>query len=431
MSSRSNTPKTTTARATRLAARGFTLIELLIAMVAGLLVALAALILSRNATRFFQHEARISGAQISAMLGINRISSDLQRASFLSTPNITTDPKVCGSTAGGVSNIRGLELAKGGSVVAHGVELTQSVQNGFNPDSAIIGGAFDTTEQFPVRACVGAGAAMDIHLQVDSGAMSRTLAAQNAGAANLNEIFRPGRFLRMLDAEGRTEWGVISAVTPTGPINAPTDVTITTAAVPAMQGKQIGTSSCGYVGYCIGYLVNPVSRVLYDIRSLAADPTYAVQVAPLSANQAGVTGDTGRTELVRVELKNDGTEVAATREIVAEFAVDLKFGISAVKYATATPDTNPTGFTRFSITMPETNSVYTTAPERVRSVQLRLSTRSRAPDRDADIPMGAFGVKDGRRFRMRVNAAATEQAYARLRTLNADVDLPNQAGITW
>ena len=50
------------------AARGFTLIELVVALSAGLLVSMAALMLSRNATKFFQNEARISATQLAATL---------------------------------------------------------------------------------------------------------------------------------------------------------------------------------------------------------------------------------------------------------------------------------------------------------------------------------------------------------------------------
>ena len=81
-------------------ARGFTLVELMLALLAGLFVAMAAFVLSRNASRFFQHEARISSAQLAATLGMNRIAADLQRAGFLSTPNIQKDPARCGGPAG-------------------------------------------------------------------------------------------------------------------------------------------------------------------------------------------------------------------------------------------------------------------------------------------------------------------------------------------
>ncbi len=79
----------------RRAGRAFTLIEIIVALSAGVLVSMAAFAMSKNATTFFQHEARISTAQLALTLGLNRITADLTRASFLSSPNARHDPMVC------------------------------------------------------------------------------------------------------------------------------------------------------------------------------------------------------------------------------------------------------------------------------------------------------------------------------------------------
>src|SRR5262245_38902123 len=103
--------------------RGFTLVELLVAMSAGLMVSMAAFLLAKNATAFFQHEARISAAQLSATLGMNRLTGDIQRAAFLGTPNIRNPNaqngrKFCGDLAAapqGLKTLAGLRVEKGGS----------------------------------------------------------------------------------------------------------------------------------------------------------------------------------------------------------------------------------------------------------------------------------------------------------------------------
>ena len=77
------------------AERGFTLIELVVALSAGLMVSMSALLLSRNATKFFQNEARISATQLAATLGMNRLTQDLQRAAFLSTRSNANDRALC------------------------------------------------------------------------------------------------------------------------------------------------------------------------------------------------------------------------------------------------------------------------------------------------------------------------------------------------
>src|SRR5262249_7748782 len=98
----------------------------------------------------------------------------------------------------------------------------------------------------------------------------------------------------------------------------------------------------------------------------------------------------------------------------------------------ANPALNP----RLPIAAPENDNVYLVAgdvsvtpatPERIRGVQLRLTTRARAPDRDVDLPPGT----DGRRVRFLVDTGGPVAQYARPRTLYADVALPNAVGVQW
>ena len=108
-------------------------------MSAGLLVSLATMILSKNATRFFQHEARISGAQLAATLGMNRLTSDLQRASFLGPRNNLTDKKLCKEGVvlpAAINNLSGLAIQVAGSEAAHPADLAQSTSGDNNIDTA-------------------------------------------------------------------------------------------------------------------------------------------------------------------------------------------------------------------------------------------------------------------------------------------------------
>jgi prepilin-type N-terminal cleavage/methylation domain-containing protein len=68
--------------------RGFTLVELLVAIIAGLLVAAAAISFSKQSTRFFSQEARIAAAQMSVLSGFQRLQGDISRASYMSIPNM-------------------------------------------------------------------------------------------------------------------------------------------------------------------------------------------------------------------------------------------------------------------------------------------------------------------------------------------------------
>ncbi len=438
-------------RASRPSARAFTLVELLIAMAAGLTVAMAAILLAKGATRFFQHEARASSAHMAALLGLNRLSADIQRAAFHSSPNVLKEAAnngICGDPTAwpeGMRRLAGISIKRQGSVADHVGELQQSIANGFGPDSIVIGGSLSTTEEFHYSSdpAPAAGGYLFI-LDSGSAAMKRTRERNAASGETYADIFRPHRLLRIRPSTqgGKSMYGVIKSVDVVGA--APNEtVRVLVEPVPALPAFN---GDCGLrtVGGSGGY-VNPVSRVRYDLRSLQSDPKYGAVVAPINPS---VTGDGGRTELVRVELDEQNAEMADTLELIAEYAVDLKFGLSVAAESGTVGTRNPT-ITRYPITSPDSTDVYNTAaeitdpsarPERIRSVQIRLSTRTRAPDRGADLGRR----DDGRKLRFLlpgiVSGVSTDSdaipagapdVFARMRTFYADVSLPNQAGVEW
>ncbi|WP_437534708.1 prepilin-type N-terminal cleavage/methylation domain-containing protein [Sorangium sp. So ce726] len=443
--------RTTRPRARASGQRGFTLVELLVAMAAGLIVSLAAFLLSKNATRFFQNEARASASHLAATLGMNRLTADLQRAGYLSSPNILQDPEVCQVPASpvGLRRLAGISILRQGSELLHGTELSQSsVANDLHPDSIIIGGSLNSTELFEFRKISDESGDWVVELNPSSTAVQRTLERARGGGQSLTQIFAPRRFLRiMVRGQEKFLYGVIDQVNVIG--DPPIQISITLKADPGLP-TLVGLADCGVTpggSTGDGGWVNVVSRVRYDIRSLVGKATaYAPLVAPVTP---ALTGDNGRTELVRVELDEEDQELPDTLELIAEYAVDLKFGISTATAGAVPGVTNPQ-ITRFPITTIDNAFVYSTAaaidagppgtPQRVRSVQIRLSTRTRAPDRDVGFPLGA----DGRRLRFLIPGivasantlgdtapSGSPPVYARMRTLYADIALPNQAYVQW
>jgi prepilin-type N-terminal cleavage/methylation domain-containing protein len=417
-------------RARRRSQGGFTLVELLVAVTAGLLVSAAAFLLARNATRFFQHEARISSAQLSAVMGVERVLADIDRAAFLSTPNIQTNPRRCPQGASipngpqGMSRLAGIQIENGGSI-SGGNTLAQSVANGMSPDRITIGGSFDNNEAFPVsNVAPGAGGNFTIYLQREAHEMKRSVAA----GKDLAKIFRAGRMLRFVDASAAREYyGIISGFDPL-------NVAVQVAASPLMPNK-LGVFTCGLgLGSDTGGVVNPVSRVRYDIRSLANHPTYKKLVEAVSTD---ATGDAGRSELVRVELDADDNEIPETIELVAEYAVDLKFGLTAFGRGALPPSelsacSTVPGTDVYNCPIPMAPQVYTALagpvtggarPELIRSIQVRLATRARAPDRESDLGAGP----DGRKYRFKLDLPGTPvPKFARMRTIYAEKYLRNQ-----
>lgn len=425
MRTRSSSP-TEHPRDARAPARGFTLIEVLIALSAGLMVSMAAFALSKSATKFFQHEARISAAHLSTMLGMNRLTADLQRAGYLSTRNMATDPMVC-PTGGsvGLQQLVGIRITPGTA----GSAPPQSAVNCMFPDRIDLFGSFDTSEVFAVQDIApGAGGGMQVTLQnVNNGAMARLRSALPPGTSldtRIQEIFKAGRLLRFVDDSPRHEYGIIASVSVTG-VAPNENIQITLASNPPIQIKTPG-NTCGLTpGLNTGVLVSVLSRVRYEIRSLAGDPV----LAACQTNAAdAVTFDSTRSELVRVEIDTAGNEVPNSLELISEYAVDLKLGVSFSDTgfnpvistiginAFPTPN-NPQGYGQVSDVPPET----------IRAVHARLTTRARAPDRETPMSLGPAAICNANHRALRFQLDNDGNYFARVRTLHATVELPNQA----
>ena len=130
---------------------------------------------------------------------------------------------------------------------------------------------------------------------------------------------------------------------------------------------------------------------------------------------------------MRVEIDVDGKELNDTLEVVAEYAVDLKFGATRTDKST-TANQTPV-LARYAIAdkrVYEKNASINSAgsPEYTSAVQVRLSTRAPGPDRTVGLPT----TTDGGLLRFKLG---TDGGFARMRTMIADVYLSNQAGITW
>ncbi|MBW2458910.1 MAG: prepilin-type cleavage/methylation domain-containing protein, partial [Deltaproteobacteria bacterium] len=242
-------------------------------------------------------------------------------------------------------------------------------------------------------------------------------------ATMLNEVFKVGRYLRIVDSEGHEAYGVISGLVMTG-----TFPRVSVAPTPAVPTKETSGGVCGCTQPCVGNLVNPVVRHLYDLRTVnpALYPQYAGLFAAAGHDmQARHKGEVviPRTELVRVELDADDNEMPTTLEVLAEYAVDLKFGLTEAIPA------GPVGGIPTLVRHPiGTAPVYAIAaplasngtPERIRAVQIQLSIRSAKRDRDVAIAGPGGGLL---RFSLGLG-----RGFARMRTLTADVALSNVDG---
>ncbi len=479
----------------RRASRGFTLTELIAALTAGLIVALGVVGLSHEATNSFNEEIRSASAESEVRTAIDRLRADLQRASFMSTPNIVRDPTVARpigqptttalavASFGMLNHLAGVQITVGGSALGTPLSAAQK-PSPLKPDSIIIAGNMTTTDEYLVRNIdPPVGVCQRVWLAVDSPAMWRILALEagadgggsgTAGSANaaLANAFQPYGvgvnpfFVRVADDTGHFQYVATCAVATGGAgggAAAPwVDIDFRT---PILTSQQTGgTGGKGGIGSRI--TIAPIQMVKWEI----VGPTAANWPATVEGTLNPV-GDANKYDLIRsyVDIQqNTGAILAGSQEVVAEYAVDLKFALNVdtsiittgqevagqqvvypfdddVHNAVWTPDVS----TLPAITQAPVAGA--TGPQRIRSVRVRFVTRESVSDRATNIApqpanqanqlflyrycAGAVVVPDGGGSPTlpncpqpgTVGATSLGQVFARARTVTTEVALPNQA----
>jgi prepilin-type N-terminal cleavage/methylation domain-containing protein len=406
---------------------GFTLIELLVASVAGLFVVLAAFMLSRGATRLFAAEGRVANSQLNLRLGIDRLRQDLERAGYMTTANVSTDPDVCprpASAGGAVLPLQSVLLKLGDPSSA----LTPaSAKNGLYPDQITLTGNFASTDIYLAASILpsSSGGGYDIALQKNWGSTARLLNTGETGSATsaLQSVFAVDRMIRVRNSVGVSQFLLVESAAIAGdgrPV-------ITTKATPAYAMASSGGAvdkRCGGTGFCLGCEVNPVQIINYQVGTLASDSRFAW------AYPTGGVGDANKYDLIRTELKPDGTVVKDSEEIVAEYAVDLAFAFGVDSSVSITPGGAfiepavaqlPFG-NKDNLLYGDPVASSTARPQRIRSVRYRLSTRTRFPDNSTAVDDGGAGLL---RYKL------GEEQYSRVRTIIGDIALINQQGLRW
>ncbi|MDF3067512.1 MAG: hypothetical protein K0R38_3113 [Polyangiaceae bacterium] len=406
--------------------RGFTLVELMVAMSGGLFLSIAVFALSRDATRFYQSEGRIANATLAAVSGFERLSSDVARAGHLSTANIQADPLVCNRPdASFPAELRALRALVVGTSTVTGTEVASA---GIAPHSLVVTGALNTPEVFTTMAVAeGAGGSWRVDLDLgtptaDRLGLSLAPTAVAANQALLNGIFtigtnQRGKIVR-LRRNGLDQYAVVSSVTA-----VVGGAFLTLANSPALLRLVKGGPQCGIDDTGKGMSLTVIDVVRYDIRKMIGDAAYASLFTASGASVGGgpstVAYETGRAELVRVEVDASGAEEASTREIIGEYAVDLQ-----VSGWRADSGVNPTLVPVAAETITQSYAF----TQLLRGVRVRVGVRSREADREANIA-GTGGGANGL-YRIGLGASGTAP-FARVRTLQSDIPLRNLEGNRW
>jgi prepilin-type N-terminal cleavage/methylation domain-containing protein len=376
--------------------RGFTLVELMTALVAGLIVSMAMVGLSKQAMNTFHEEARNAAAEAALRNGLERIRSDLSMAGFLSTGNIIADNQslhlggsipVCNGLSSttqaytgalpGIKHLAGIRLYSGSA--ATGATITTSGgfaanlegTNNLYPDKIDIGGNFTNGEDYVGHVITGAAASSlgdtpcngtNQVFQLDMNTATGWRLAVSCGASGalctatsgpFYSAFHPGLstdttqyMVRIADNSNPTlfQYGILCATNPVvfaaGTPNL-AFVNIDSNLTPI--GDAANTSgNCKLQNWDAGNGITRIAAVQvveWDVMSLQALPgTFPSATVPGYGFMT--TADPNNFVLTRTFQDALGNLGASTLEPIAEYVVDLKFAFSVDNTVAGT--TNPT-----------------------------------------------------------------------------------------
>ncbi|HEY1693515.1 MAG TPA: prepilin-type N-terminal cleavage/methylation domain-containing protein [Polyangiaceae bacterium] len=462
------------ARCARRRQAGFTLVELTVSLLAGLIVALGIMTLSKEATRTFNEEIRGSAAEATLRTAVDRLRADIGRAGYMSTGNIMLDPMIAKAPSD-VSNVVHIANGMGGirrlasvSFVAGKVGQSQALNtlplslvqpSALAPDMVEFSGNMTTSEQFEVQMIMPAGSnCTQILLSSLSPAiyrMSPTGLGTPAASAELRNAFQPvpatlaTQFIvRLVDTTGHVQYlATCPNATAAGFTGTQPYLSVDTSSTPIQTSAQTKTQG-GASGYCVGCLVNPVQIVRWEVTSSTQEASNQAQYAAALDQQpttfGSATVDPAKYDLMRTYVDATGTPVLQTSEIIAEYAVDLKLAFSVDK--TTLGDTQPNIATlafddptnaTWAPDVSATPQLAAVGPQRIRSVRARVATRAAQPDRTVNVPVTNFGAQQFTQtflYRYCINAVpscATSDGtlrWARARTVTTEIALPNTSG---
>ncbi|NUP09351.1 MAG: hypothetical protein HOW73_25135 [Polyangiaceae bacterium] len=421
------------------ARRGFTAVELMVAITCSLIVCAGAYTLASTSLEIFQHEARMNAAQFSNATGANKLVTDIKRAGFMTSADATSDVGVCvrpsassplGRLLKAANVEEGTDAATYGATSAFGGlpaypalpgEVTDALTNDRHPDRLRLTGNYSMTDRLKLGAVdIAAG---KVGVEVDQLAVQRIFRdardPQIAGP-EICEFFRAGTVIRLVDAAHRARFTEIAAcVAEDNSTSPPTNyakVVLTATAIPS--GAACGELTGGYV--------NPVDIIDYAPMHLTAGTATTQGIGPNLATLmdqdvavAGTVGDGSRLALVRRELSADGSVRPNTALIVADYVADLNFTARAANDPLTPNVLTPVAF----------DAVGAVPENRIRTLGVRLSTRTRNPDRAVAPPVPARN-QPITRFNVFPSAATNRTKWARVRTIYVEANLQNLLGAT-
>ena len=270
--------------------RGFTLIELMITFLIASVVMAAVFVMYTQTTKSFHREEAAIEMHSQLRFAMDNLKNDIRRAGFQSTIHSQKDvSRVCWTPP--ATDLLGLSI---------------------NPDDGFVHLPGENKDVSPSSITLfgdyfSANAKGYYAFQVDSGG-NVFLDPSDPGLAAMSQgeflaMFRPNvRWLRVVTKDEK-EWysKIVLADYP--------NRRLTLASSPPASGYCLAGFGQGFV--------NPVGWIRYEIRE-------DQRTAGLLAEGADIR-NLGKSDLVRVEVREDGSAVDDTALVIAEYVVDLQF----------------------------------------------------------------------------------------------------------
>jgi prepilin-type N-terminal cleavage/methylation domain-containing protein len=396
---------------------GFTLVELLIAMAAGSFTIAAAYALASVSAANYSAQTQVSETQVAVRTALEQIRRDFGRAGFLGARNVNTEHADCEGTFGSpeVANgasIMGLRVAVNGSVSSQVSALLNLPANPARLDSITLWGNYATSDSYRLFGDLDEGRQV---LKFQPGMESFRRSFYTPGTGTTAPTYDPERFTAAfenhwvrVESEGKYWFRAVSVVTPTvdpPDVNNPPSIQV----VPALPE-------------CFNYkfaIISPLSRITYRVSDLTSDAVAAASLGRLQS--ATPTPGSARAVLLRQEedvatgAVTDPSSVRLVLDYVTEFVVN---GVVNTAPAGQTPDF-------FESNETSTPTIDLEQPERFRALRVRLSARSadanpnlpHVPRANDNAPYIAFQVP--------IAGAQQDKFWASVRTLSAEIFLPN------
>lgn len=430
----------------------------MVSLVMGLIVALAAVALARAATTTFHEQARSSVTEMSVRTASERLRQDLMRVSYMATGNIRWDPKIARIADRTLPdeiarfpefvNLQGIRIKVAASKADTEGTLSLATNNYLRPDTIEITGNMTTDDSYNGQITMGgacpSGGGQVVRLDPQADAAVWGLAGGDGGVstdAKAKAAFQPvdgKRFIaQVTDALGCIHYAPVCNVSVSSGIifvhlqgDGKRAVLYSHSEAgqyenPTGLANNCGSSEGGKV------TIAPVQIVRWKLEksplALQADPA----LEPVN----------NKFDLTRTLLDFAG-DPASDAEIVAEYAVDLKFGLTVYNPVAAAANTDPLlvydmdvdgapgGLIAQATQTASTTLSGQIGPQHVRSVRFRVATRTSMADRQNDIIVGP--ARDTThpfmsRYCMENAALASCKKFARVRTIVSEVALHNQA----